>query len=72
MPLELVVSGWRGRTRPSNLLIQSQAFCLLNYPPLSQDLYDLFASSRYHRLAGRDDSSLAQEGLDARDLEMLA
>jgi len=44
----------------------------LNYPPLSQDLYDLFASSRYHRLAGRDDSSLAQEGLDARDLEMLA
>jgi Mitochondrial domain of unknown function (DUF1713) len=25
--------GWRGRARTSNLLIQSQAFCRLNYPP---------------------------------------
>ena len=25
--------GWRGRDRTSNLLIQSQAFCQLNYPP---------------------------------------
>ena len=24
---------WRGRARTSNLLIQSQAFCRLNYPP---------------------------------------
>ena len=26
-------SSWRGRARTSNLLIQSQAFCRLNYPP---------------------------------------
>jgi hypothetical protein len=27
------VDSWRGRARTSNLLIQSQAFCRLNYPP---------------------------------------
>ncbi len=33
MPLDLPLSSWRGRARTSNLLIQSQAFCRLNYPP---------------------------------------
>ena len=27
------VDGWRGRTRTSNFVIQSHAFCQLNYPP---------------------------------------
>ena len=30
---ELRFSSWRGRDRTCNLLIQSQAFCRLNYPP---------------------------------------
>jgi hypothetical protein len=27
------ITGWRGRARTCDLLIQSQAFCQLNYPP---------------------------------------
>ncbi len=33
------VSSWRGRARTSNLLIQSQAFCRLNYPPRGPPQY---------------------------------
>src|SRR5271166_3458534 len=32
-PPNCAVTSWRGRARTSNLLIQSQAFCRLNYPP---------------------------------------
>ena len=35
MAPDQVFCGWRGRDRTCDLLIQSQAFCQLNYPPLS-------------------------------------
>jgi hypothetical protein len=52
---------WRGRARTSNLLIQSQAFCRLNYPPrpvdneparLTRLSHDLLSAAR--RRLGRD------------------
>jgi Mitochondrial domain of unknown function (DUF1713) len=48
MPLDQHLYGWRGRARTSNLLIQSQAFCRLNYPPRAAPRY-LLAPARSPR-----------------------
>jgi hypothetical protein len=52
MPVTCTFSSWRGRARTSNLLIQSQAFCRLNYPPRLQELCHREATAPLRRFPG--------------------